>query len=147
MQFKIQKPLPSDTEITGIKIKDPKAIKWGNIKCWGKIENEYCYPQLFIKNSQMFPLFSLPIETTPNIRIFEYWLGKSFLPWNLAKEYIKQKDILSLVSVSNKPPAPTKQTFKNSRLALGKINLKDTRAAEGMTVPIPTWPEGNALKI
>ncbi len=39
----------------------------------------------------------MPIETNPNVRIFQYWFTESFLPWFIAKIYIQPDDILSLI--------------------------------------------------
>ncbi len=41
----------------------------------------------------------MPIETNPNVRIFQYWFTESFLPWSITKNYIKSKDILGLLDV------------------------------------------------
>ncbi|AHF58240.1 hypothetical protein [Spiroplasma eriocheiris] len=113
---KIQKPLPPDTEITGIKIKAPKAIKWGNIKCWGNVDGEYGYPELAIKDKIPFPLLSMPIETEPKLKILQQWLSHQILPWELAKEFLVEKSCLSLINLG-------KQTEKTTKLFLDKTRI------------------------
>ncbi len=57
----------------------------------------YSYPSSNIKNASLVHLLSMPIETNPNLRVFQYWFTESFLTWNIAKKYIRGKDILSLI--------------------------------------------------
>ncbi|WP_338992656.1 hypothetical protein [Spiroplasma endosymbiont of Seladonia tumulorum] len=94
----LQKSLPEDTVFTGIEIKYPKSMLFGNIKCWGNVNGVYSYPQSIVENASLVPLLSMPIETNPNVRIFQYWFTESFLPWSIAKNYIQGKDILDLVN-------------------------------------------------
>ncbi|RUO86086.1 hypothetical protein [Spiroplasma endosymbiont of Megaselia nigra] len=124
----LQKSLPEDTVFSGIEIKYPKSMLFGNIKCWGNINGVYSYPQSIIQNANLVPLLSMPIETKPNLSIFQYWLSKSFLPWNIAKNYIKENDILELLNIGDHDPNPQKQVFNNVRIASGKINLAGTSA-------------------
>ncbi|KAF0851803.1 hypothetical protein [Spiroplasma poulsonii] len=94
----LQKSLPENTVFTGIKIKYPKSMLFGNIKCWGNVNGVYSYPSSNIENASLVPLLSMPIETSPNVRIFQYWFTESFLPWSIAQNYIQGKDILDLVN-------------------------------------------------
>ncbi|MFJ1521937.1 hypothetical protein [Spiroplasma sp. ald] len=94
----LQKSLPEDTVFTGIEIKYPKSMLFGNIKCWGNINGVYSYPPSNIENASLLPLLSMPIETEPNLRVFQYWFTKSFLPWSIAKNYIQGKDVLELIN-------------------------------------------------
>ncbi|WHQ36768.1 hypothetical protein [Spiroplasma sp. SV19] len=127
--------MSEETIFKGIKINYPKSMLLGNVKCWGNNNNYYSYAKSIIKNAQLFPLLSMPIETEPNLRIFEYWLGKSFLNWNLSKKYITEKDILDLVSIDNKTPAKRQQTFKNARIQRGLVGWQ-TVAFDNP----PNWP-------
>ncbi|WP_338989960.1 hypothetical protein [Spiroplasma endosymbiont of Seladonia tumulorum] len=95
----LQKSLPEDTVFTGIEIKYPKSMLFGNIKCWGNVNGVYSHPSSNIENANLVPLLSMPIETNPNLRVFQYWFTESFLPWSIAKNYIKGKDILGLLDV------------------------------------------------
>ncbi len=95
----LQKSLPKDTVFTGIKIKYPKSILFGNIKCWGDVNGVYSYPSSIVENTSLVPLLSMPIDTEPNVRIFQYWFTESFLPWSIVKKYIKGKNILGLLDV------------------------------------------------
>ncbi|WP_342256060.1 hypothetical protein [Spiroplasma endosymbiont of Poecilobothrus nobilitatus] len=95
----LQKSLPEDTVFTGIEIKYPKSMLFGNIKCWGNVNGVYSYPASIVENASLVPLLSMPIETNPNVRIFHYWFTESFLPWSIAKKYIQGKDILGLLDV------------------------------------------------
>ncbi|MFW4371106.1 hypothetical protein ACMBCM_01930 [Spiroplasma sp. K1] len=94
----LQKSLPEDTVFTGIEIKYPKSMLFGNIKCWGKVNGVYSYPQSIIQNASLVPLLSMPIETEPNLRVFQYWFTESFLPWSISKNYIQGVDILGLIN-------------------------------------------------
>ncbi len=72
---------------------------FGNIKCrGGDVNNVYSYPSSNIENASLVPLLSMPIKTNPNVRIFQYWFIKSFLPWSITKNYIQGADILSLIN-------------------------------------------------
>ncbi|RUO86188.1 hypothetical protein [Spiroplasma endosymbiont of Megaselia nigra] len=95
----LQKSLSEDTVFTGVEIKYPKSMLFGNIKCWGNINGVYSYPSSIIENANLVPLLSMPIETNPNVRIFQYWFTESFLPWSIAKNY-QGKDILDLINKS-----------------------------------------------
>ncbi len=92
----LQKSLPEDTVFTGIEIKYPKSMLFGNIKCWGNVNGVYSYPSSIVENASLVPLLSMPIETNPNLRVFQYWFTESFLPWSIAKNYIQGEDILDL---------------------------------------------------
>jgi len=112
----LQKSLPEDTVFTGIEIKYPKSMLFGNIKCWGNINGVYSYPQSIIQNANLVPLLSMPIETNPNLRLFQYWLGYSFLSFEIAKNFSTPNDCLILVSVGNHNKNPKKQVIKNARI-------------------------------
>ncbi|MBW3059572.1 MAG: hypothetical protein CXB60_11230 [Spiroplasma poulsonii] len=94
----LQKSLPEDTVFTGIEIKYPKSMLFGNIKCWGNINGVYSYPSSIVENASLVPLLSMPIETEPNVRIFQYWFTESFLPWSISKNYIQGVNILGLIN-------------------------------------------------
>nr|CAK99147.1 hypothetical protein with plectrovirus orf 1 domain n-terminal truncated [Spiroplasma citri] len=94
----LQKSLSEDTVFTGIEIKYPKSMLFGNIKFWGNINGVYSYPSSNIENASLVPLLSMPIETEPNLRVFQYWFTESFLPWSIAKNYIQGKDVLDLIN-------------------------------------------------
>ncbi|WP_338954650.1 hypothetical protein [Spiroplasma endosymbiont of Polydrusus cervinus] len=74
----LQKSLSEDTVFTGIEIKYPKAMLFGNIKCWGNVNGVYSYPSSIVQNASLVPLLSMPIETNPSVRIFQYWFTESF---------------------------------------------------------------------
>ncbi len=93
----LQKSLPKDTVFTGIEIIYPKSMLFGNVKCWGNVNGVYSYPASNIENASLVPLLSMPIETKPNLRVFQYWFTESFLPWSIAKIYIQPDNILSLI--------------------------------------------------
>ncbi|RUO86025.1 hypothetical protein [Spiroplasma endosymbiont of Megaselia nigra] len=95
----LQKSLSEDTVFTGIEIKYPKSILFGNIKCWGNVNGVYSYPASIVENASLVPLLSMPIETNPNLRVFHYWFTESFLSWSIVKDYIKGKDILGLLDI------------------------------------------------
>ncbi len=57
----LQKLLPEDTVFTGIEIKYPKSMLFGNIKCWGNVNGVYSYPQSIIQNANLVSLLSIPI--------------------------------------------------------------------------------------
>ncbi|RUO85998.1 hypothetical protein, partial [Spiroplasma endosymbiont of Megaselia nigra] len=122
----LQKSLPEDTVFTGIEIKYPKSILFGNIKCWGNVNGVYSYPQSIIQNASLVPLLlvpllSMPIETNPNVRIFQYWLGYSFLPFEIARHFSTPNDCLILVSIGDHDEEPIKQVIKNARILEGNI--------------------------
>ncbi len=89
--------MPEDTVFTGIEIKYPKSMLFGNIKCWVNINGFYSYPSSIVENASLVPLLSMPIETKPNLRVFQYWFTESFLPWSIVKNY-QGKDILDLLN-------------------------------------------------
>ncbi|WP_338989479.1 hypothetical protein [Spiroplasma endosymbiont of Seladonia tumulorum] len=143
----LHKSLPEDTVFTGIEIKYPKSMLFGNIKCWGNVNGVYSYPQSIIQNANLVPLLSMPIETKPNVRIFQYWLGYSFLSWVIALNYIEEKDCLILTSIDDLPSNKQKKVFNNVRIASGKINFAGTSATFPSEAPKPNWPEGNQITI
>ncbi|MBP1527579.1 MAG: hypothetical protein H9Q66_06650, partial [Spiroplasma ixodetis] len=98
--IKLQKPLDKDIKVTGLKIKAPRSMIFGNIKVLGEVDNMEVYPKLFVKDKIAFPLLSMPIETQPKVRILEQWFSEQILPWNLAKQFIGQeKSVLDLIAI------------------------------------------------
>ncbi|WJG69938.1 hypothetical protein [Spiroplasma ixodetis] len=99
--IKLQKPLDKDTKVTGLKIKAPRSMIFGNIiKVLGEIDNMEVYPKLFVKDKIAFSLLSMPIETQPKVRILQQWFSEQILPWNLAKQFIGQeKSVLDLIAI------------------------------------------------
>lgn len=140
----LQKSLPEDTVFTGIEIKYPKSMLFGNIKCWGNVNGVYSYPQSIVENASLVPLLSMPIETNPNVRIFQYWLGYSFLSWVIALNYIEEKDCLILTSIDDLPSNKQKQVFNNARIVSGKIGWLDR---EYRPLNPPKDPTRNELQL
>ncbi|RUO86056.1 hypothetical protein, partial [Spiroplasma endosymbiont of Megaselia nigra] len=140
----LQKSLPEDTVFTGIEIKYPKSMLFGNIKCWGNVNGFYSYPQSIIQNASLVPLLSMPIETNPNVRIFQYWFTESFLPWSIAKNYIKGKNILELLNIGNHSSNPQRQVFKNARIINAKISYSHL---ESQAPPTSKYPLNNKIEI
>ncbi len=46
--IKLQKPLASDTKVTGLKIKAPRSMIFGNIKVLGEVNNMEVYPKSYL---------------------------------------------------------------------------------------------------
>lgn len=114
--IKLQKPLDKDTKVTGLKIKAPRSMIFGNIKVLGEVDNMEVYPKLFVKDKIAFPLLSMPIETQPKVRILEQWFSEQILPWNLAKQFIVQeKSVLDLIKISDGTKT-RKEIIKNARI-------------------------------
>ncbi|RUO85762.1 hypothetical protein, partial [Spiroplasma endosymbiont of Megaselia nigra] len=140
----LQKSLPDDTVFTGIEIKYPKSMLFGNIKCWGNVNGIYSYPSSNIENASLVPLLSMPIETNPNVRIFQYWFTESFLPWSIAKNYIKGKNILELLNIGNHSSNSQRQVFKNARIINAKISYSHL---ESQAPPTSKYPLNNKIEI
>ncbi|WJG70997.1 hypothetical protein [Spiroplasma ixodetis] len=114
--IKLQKPLDKDTKVTGLKIKAPRSMIFGNIKVLGEVENMEVYPKLFVKNKIAFPLLSIPIETQPKVRILQQWFSEQILPWNLAKQFIGQeKSVLDLIAIGG-GTVTRKEIINNARV-------------------------------
>ncbi len=114
--IKLQKPLASDTKVTGLKIKAPRSMIFGNIKVLGEVDNMEVYPKLFVKDKIAFPLLSMPIETQPKVRILEQWFSEQILPWNLAKQFIGQeKSVLDLIAIGGGKET-RKEIINNARV-------------------------------
>ncbi len=114
--IKLQKPLDKDTKVTGLKIKAPRSMIFGNIKVLGEVDNMEVYPKLFVKDKIAFPLLSMPIETQPKVRILEQWFSEQILPWNLAKQFIGQeKSVLDLIAIGGGKET-RKEIIKNARV-------------------------------
>lgn len=114
--IKLQKPLDKDTKVTGLKIKAPRSMIFGNIKVLGEVDNMEVYPKLFVKDKIAFPLLSMPIETQPKVRILQQWFSEQILPWNLAKQFIGQeKSVLDLIAIGGGRET-RKEIIKNARV-------------------------------
>ncbi|WP_374696305.1 hypothetical protein [Spiroplasma endosymbiont of Polydrusus formosus] len=72
----------------------------------GDINVIYSYQQSIIQNVSLVPLLSMPIETKPNLRVFQYWLGYSFLSFEIARHFSTPNDCLILVSVEDRDEKP-----------------------------------------
>lgn len=120
----LQKQLPADTKVTGIKIKAPQTVKWGNIKLWGEVNGIYGYPGLNVKDKLPFPLLSMPIETQPKLRILQQWFSKQILPWNLAKQFLNSegKSCLDLIQIGDPTPQTRKLIIPKARLTKGYMS-------------------------
>ncbi|WP_338975905.1 hypothetical protein [Spiroplasma endosymbiont of Monopis laevigella] len=114
--IKLQKPLDKDTKVTGLKIKAPRSMIFGNIKVLGEVDNMEVYPKLFLKDKIAFPLLSMPIETQPKVRILQQWFSEQILPWNLAKQFIGQeKSVLDLIKISS-GSVTRREVINNARI-------------------------------
>ncbi len=132
--IKLQKPLDKDTKITGLKIKAPRSMIFGNIKVLGEVDNMEVYPKLFVKDKIAFPLLSMPIETQPKVRILEQWFSEQILPWNLAKQFIGQeKSVLDLIAIGGGKET-RKEIFNNARVTNAWLGYSDDSSD-----PLP-WP-------
>ncbi len=132
--IKLQKPLDKDTKVTGLKIKAPRSMIFGNIKVLGEVDNMEVYPKLFVKDKIAFPLLSMPIETQPKVRILEQWFSEQILPWNLAKQFIGQeKSVLDLIAIGGGKET-RKEIFNNARVTNAWLGYSDDSSD-----PLP-WP-------
>ncbi|BDT02498.1 hypothetical protein [Spiroplasma ixodetis] len=123
--IKLQKPLDKDTKVTGLKIKAPRSMIFGNIKVLGEVDNMEVYPKLFVKNKIAFPLLSMPIETQPKVRILQQWFSEQILPWNLAKQFIGQeKSVLDLIAIGGGTET-RKEIINNAKITYAKIGKYD----------------------
>ena len=113
---RIQKQLTSDIKITGIKIKYPQPMLFGNIKLIGQINGIEGYSKLLLDDQYFnFPLLSMPIETDPKVRLLQWWFSNQILPWELAKQFITEKSVLDLISIE--PGTETrKEVIPNARV-------------------------------
>ncbi|MBP1528673.1 MAG: hypothetical protein H9Q65_05470, partial [Spiroplasma ixodetis] len=124
--IKLQKPLDKDIKVTGLKIKAPRSMIFGNIKVLGEVDNmEEVYPKLFVKDKIAFPLLSMPIETQPKVRILQQWFSEQILPWNLAKQFIGQeKSVLDLIAIGGGTET-RKEIINNAKITYEKIGNYD----------------------
>ncbi|BDT02558.1 hypothetical protein [Spiroplasma ixodetis] len=123
--IKLQKPLDKDTKVTGLKIKAPRSMIFGNIKVLGEVDNMEVYPKLFVKDKIAFPLLSMPIETQPKVRILQQWFSEQILPWNLAKQFIGQeKSVLDLIAIGGGTET-RKEIINNAKITYAKIGKYD----------------------
>ncbi|WP_159373283.1 hypothetical protein [Spiroplasma poulsonii] len=70
--------MPENTVFTGIKIKYPKSMLFGNIKCWGNVNGVYSYPSSNIENASLVPLLSMPMKLVLMYEYFSIDLPKVF---------------------------------------------------------------------
>ncbi|WP_338986602.1 hypothetical protein [Spiroplasma endosymbiont of Dasysyrphus albostriatus] len=123
--IKLQKPLDKDTKVTGLKIKAPRSMIFGNIKVLGEVDNMEVYPKLFVKDKIAFPLLSMPIETQPKVRILQQWFSQQILPWKLAKQFIGQeKSVLDLIAIGGGTET-RKEIINNAKITYAKIGKYD----------------------
>lgn len=128
--IKLQKPLDKDTKVTGLKIKAPRSMIFGNIKVLGEVDNMEVYPKLFVKDKIAFPLLSMPIETQPKVRILQQWFSEQILPWNLAKQFIEQeKSVLDLIAIGGGKET-RKEIINNARVTYTKLGYKVTNSPQ-----------------
>ncbi len=128
--IKLQKPLDKDTKVTGLKIKAPRSMIFGNIKVLGEVDNMEVYLKLFVKDKIAFPLLSMPIETQPKVRILEQWFSEQILPWNLAKQFIGQeKSVLDLIAIGGGTET-RKEIINNARVTYTKLGYKVTNSPQ-----------------
>lgn len=112
---RIQKELAAQTKITGLKIKYPKPMLFGNIKVNGVIDGINCFPKTFLTEEYLnFPLLSMPIETEPKVRLLQWWLSEQILPWELAKQFLTEKSVLDLIQIEEGTET-RKEVIKNAR--------------------------------
>ncbi|WP_338987204.1 hypothetical protein [Spiroplasma endosymbiont of Dasysyrphus albostriatus] len=138
--IKLQKPLDKDTKVTGLKIKAPRSMIFGNIKVLGEVDNMEVYPKLFVKDKIAFPLLSMPIETQPKVRILQQWFSEQILPWNLAKQFIgKEKSILDLIAIGGGTET-RKEIINNARVTNAKIGYDVTKNSK-------VWPLSDELEL
>lgn len=138
--IKLQKPLDKDTKITGLKIKAPRSMIFGNIKVLGEVDNMEVYPKLFVKDKIVFPLLSMPIETQPKVRILQQWFSEQILPWNLAKQFIGQeKSVLDLIAIGGGTET-RKEIINNARVTNAKIGYDVTKNSK-------VWPLSDELEL
>ncbi|MBP1526005.1 MAG: hypothetical protein H9Q67_05885, partial [Spiroplasma ixodetis] len=138
--IKLQKPLDKDTKVTGLKIKAPRSMIFGNIKVLGEVDNMEVYPKLFVKDKIAFPLLSMPIETQPKVRILQQWFSEQILPWNLAKQFIGQeKSVLDLIAIGGGTET-RKEIINNARVTNAKIGYDVTKNSK-------VWPLSDELEL
>ncbi|WP_339041204.1 hypothetical protein [Spiroplasma endosymbiont of Apeira syringaria] len=138
--IKLQKPLDKDTKVTGLKIKAPRSMIFGNIKVLGEVDNMEVYPKLFVKDKIAFPLLSMPIETQPKVRILQQWFSEQILPWNLAKQFIgEEKSVLDLIAIGGGTET-RKEIINNARVTNGKIGYDVTKNSK-------VWPLSDELEL
>ncbi|BDT05059.1 hypothetical protein [Spiroplasma ixodetis] len=138
--IKLQKPLDKDTKVTGLKIKAPRSMIFGNIKVLGEVDNMEVYPKLFVKDKIGFPLLSMPIETQPKVRILQQWFSEQILPWNLAKQFIGQeKSVLDLIAIGGGRDT-RKEIINNARVTNAKIGYDVTKNSK-------VWPLSDELEL
>ncbi|WP_342274714.1 hypothetical protein [Spiroplasma endosymbiont of Phycita roborella] len=138
--IKLQKPLDKDTKVTGLKIKAPRSMIFGNIKVLGEVDNMEVYPKLFVKDKIAFPLLSMPIETQPKVRILQQWFSEQILPWNLAKQFIAQeKSVLDLIAIGGGSET-RKEIINNARVTNAKLGYDVTKN-------LKVWPLADEIEL
>ncbi|WJG69765.1 hypothetical protein SIXOD_v1c07170 [Spiroplasma ixodetis Y32] len=138
--IKLQKPLEKDTKVTGLKIKAPRSMIFGNIKVLGEVDNMEVYPKLFVKDKIAFALLSMPIETQPKVRILEQWFSEQILPWKLAKQFIvKEKSVLDLIAIGGGKET-RKEIINNARVTNAKLGYDVSKN-------LHVWPLSDELEL
>ncbi|WJG69459.1 hypothetical protein [Spiroplasma ixodetis] len=138
--IKLQKPLEKDTKVTGLKIKAPRSMIFGNIKVLGEVDNMEVYPKLFVKDKIAFPLLSMPIETQPKVRILEQWFSEQILPWKLAKQFIvKEKSVLDLIAIGGGKET-RKEIINNARVTNAKLGYDVSKN-------LKVWPLSDEIEL
>lgn len=134
--IKIHKQLDANTKITGIKIKYPKPMLFGNIKINGLINGINCYPKTLLTDDYInFPLLSMPIETDPKVRVLQWWFSEQILPWSLAKQFLSEKSVLDLIKIEEGTETRN-EVIKNARITSAWLA---TAPRQG-NFPLPGWP-------
>ncbi|WP_342273791.1 hypothetical protein [Spiroplasma endosymbiont of Phycita roborella] len=138
--IKLQKPLDKDTKVTGLKIKAPRSMIFGNIKVLGEVDNMEVYPKLFVKDKIAFPLLSMPIETQPKVRILQQWFSEQILPWNLAKQFIgEEKSVLDLIAIGGGTET-RKEIINNARVTNAKLGYDVSKN-------LKVWPLSDEIEL
>lgn len=136
---KINKQLDSSTKITGIKIKYPQTMLFGNIKLIGQIDGINGYTKTRLDDNYInFPLLSMPIETEPNVRILQWWFSEAVLPWKRAKDFLTEKSVLDLIKIGGGSET-RREVIKNARVT--DLNLGYYRETKPGHEPL--WPLGS----
>lgn len=113
--IRIQKQLDQDTKISGIKIKYPQTMLFGNIKLIGQINGIDAYTKSILEDDYInFPLLSMPTETDPKVRLLQWWFSEQILSWELVKQFITEKSVLDLIKIGGGTET-RKEVIKNAR--------------------------------
>ncbi|WJG70027.1 hypothetical protein [Spiroplasma ixodetis] len=67
----------------------------------------------------------MPIENQPKVRILQQWFSEQILPWNLAKQFIRQeKSVLDLIAIGGGTET-RKEIINNAKITYAKIGKYD----------------------